>query len=103
MHDQVVGRRVAGEAAVGVALGVGEGDDDAGTAHRIEACVGGKGGIALLDRRQRRVRARRAAVMRVDLGGHAVALRAEPVHRLLRLPDQVDQPRRVTAPDFVAA
>ena len=42
MHDQVVGGCVAREAAVGVALGVGEGDDEAGAADRIEADVGGQ-------------------------------------------------------------
>src|SRR3954447_10780336 len=41
--------------------------------------------------------------MGVDLGDELVALRAEPVHRLLGLPDQVHQSGRVAAPDLVAA
>ena len=41
--------------------------------------------------------------MGVDLGDELVALRAEPVHRLLGLPDQVHQPGRVAAPDLASA
>ena len=97
------GEASRGKSAVGVALRVGEGDDEARAADRIEAGVGGQGVVAVLDRRERGVGARRSAVMGVDLGDELVALRAEPVHRLLGLPDQVDQPGRVAAPDLAAA
>ena len=68
MHDEIVGGCVAGEPAVGVALGVGEGDDEPGAADRIEAGVGGQDVVTVLDRRQRGVGARRPAVVGVDLG-----------------------------------
>src|SRR4051794_14295515 len=41
--------------------------------------------------------------MGVDLADKLVALRAEAVHRLLGLPDQIYQSRRVAAPDLAAA
>src|SRR4051812_37197846 len=41
--------------------------------------------------------------MGVDLGDEPAALRAEPVHRLLGLSDQVHQSGRVAAPDLVSA
>ena len=59
--------------------------------------------ITVLDRRQRGVGARRSAVVCVDLGDEGVALRAEPVHRLLSVADEVDQTGCVAAPDLVSA
>ena len=103
MHDQVVRGRVSGEAAVGVALGVGQRDDETGAADRVQAGVGGQDSVAVLNCRQGGVGARRTAVVGVDLGDEGVALCGEPVHRLLGFADEVDQPGCVAAPDLVAA
>ena len=63
----------------------------------------GQGVRAAGDRRQRGVGAGGTAVVVVDLGDQRVALGGQPVDRLLRLADQVDQPGGVAAPDLVAA
>ena len=58
MHHEIIGGCIAREPAVGVALGVGEGDDEPGAADGVEAGVGGQDFVAVLDRRQRGVGAR---------------------------------------------
>ena len=100
MDHQVVGGGVAREAAVGVALGVGQGDDEAGTVHRVQTGVARQFGRPGQHRRQGRVGG--PPVRRVHLGGQGVALGTEPVHGLLCFADQVDEPRCIAAADLTA-
>ena len=101
--DEVVGRGVAGEAALRVTLGVVERHDQTGPAHRVKAGVDGQLVRSVGDRDQRRIGARGAAVVVIDRRHQRVALGGQPVHRLLGLTHQVYQPRCVATPDLAAA
>ena len=103
MHHEVVRGSVAREASLSVALGVVERHDKAEPAHRIKAGTDGQPGALVGDGGQGRIGTGRAAVMSVELGHQGIALGGDPIHRLLCLANQVDQPGRVAAPDLVAA
>ena len=103
MHHEVVRGSVTREASLSVALGVVERDDKAGPAHRIKAGADGQPGALVGDGGQGRIGTGRAAVVGVELGHQGIALGGDPIHRLLCLANQVDQPGRVAAPDLVAA
>ena len=102
VHHQVVGGGVAREAAVGVALRVVERHDQARAVHRVQAGVERPARPTGLHRRQGGV-GRTSPCVESILAASASRSAVEPVHRRLRLPDQVDQPRCVTAPDLAAA
>jgi hypothetical protein len=102
VHDQVVGGGVAGETALSVALSVVERHHQAGPAHRLQAGLDGQLVGAVGDGGECRVGARRPAVMGVQGVHQSVTLCGEPVHRLLRITDQIDQPGGVAASDLSA-
>lgn len=100
VDDEVVGRRVPGEPALGVALSVVERDNQTGPVHGHQTGVDRErvGALGQRGERSRRV----AAVMIVDLVDEAFALRGQSVDRRLCIPDQVDEPgaslRRISLP-----